>query len=109
MAIVSARSFCCGLVGVAVLGGAPAQAAPDTNTTAIEELVVTATKRQEDVQSVPIAETAYSGATLERMGVTSFVEAARFVPGLQIAPANNNGTTEVLIRGIGLSGANPGF
>lgn len=106
---VRARTFWFGLTSVVALGGQQAAAAPDPNSTAIEQVVVTATKRQEDVQSVPIAETAYSGAALERMGVSSFVDVARFVPGLQIAPANNNGTTQVLIRGIGSSGANPGF
>ncbi|HEY2661864.1 MAG TPA: hypothetical protein VGI79_19240 [Caulobacteraceae bacterium] len=64
MKTAGVRSFSCGLIGVAMLGGQQAAAAPSPNSTAIEEAMVTATKRKEDVQSVPIAETACSAAAL---------------------------------------------
>jgi len=87
-------------------GGAWAQ---EKKGAVIEEITVTANKRKEDIQQVPIAVSAFSGENLEKLGLANFVEAARFVPGLQIVNSNVNRNSTVLIRGIGSSGTNPGI
>lgn len=93
--------------GVARAQAAPAKPADDT--AQVETLIVTATKRAEDIQDVPMSVSAVSGATLERQGITSFTEAAQQIPSLQVVQSNNNRNSTVLIRGIGSSGTNPGI
>jgi len=67
---------------------------------AIEEVVVTATKRPESVQDIPIAVSAFTGAQLEAAGVKDIRDIAAQTPGLQV---KSKGETEgsVFIRGIG--------
>jgi outer membrane receptor protein involved in Fe transport len=49
---------------------------------ALQEIVVTAEKREERLQDVPAAVSALTGATLEAMGAQSFTDYARSIPGL---------------------------
>lgn len=67
--------------------------------TAVEEIVVTAQKREQQALDVPMALTAYSGERLEALGVQDFADLSRFTPGLvvQNQSANNPG---FVIRGI---------
>jgi iron complex outermembrane receptor protein len=71
-----------------------------TQELAIEEIVVTATKRAESVQDIPLAVTAFTGAQLEEAGVKDIRDIAGQTPGLSITA---RGETEgnVFIRGIG--------
>jgi outer membrane receptor protein involved in Fe transport len=48
----------------------------------LEEIIVTATKRELTLQEVPLSITAFSGAQLERMGATDFFDYATRVPNL---------------------------
>ena len=65
---------------------------------AIEEVVVTARKRDESMQDVPIAITAFSGDQLRDAGVTNIKTLGLQVPGLQI---DESSTAQIWIRGIG--------
>ncbi len=49
---------------------------------AIEEIVVTATKREESLQDVPIAVTALTGDALEELGITNFADYVLQLPGV---------------------------
>jgi len=66
----------------------------------IEEVVVTARKREERLQDVPIAVSAISADMIERQQINSIREIAAFAPGLQI---NSDGVNRafISIRGIG--------
>lgn len=88
---------------------ARAQTAASTTSNQVETLIVTATKRAEDIQDVPMSVSAVSGSTLERAGIANFTEAARQIPSVQIVQSNNNRNSTVFIRGIGSSGTNPGI
>jgi len=90
----------------ALLCAAPAAA---QDATEVETIVVTAQKRAEDIQDVPMAVSAISGDQIEKRGVTSVTELARFLPSVQITQSNNNRNTTVFIRGVGTSGTNPGI
>ena len=48
---------------------------------ALEEIVVTARKRSESLMEVPLAITAFSAATLEKMALTEMTDLATFTPG----------------------------
>ena len=80
-----------------------------TSFAAIEEIVVTAQKRTESVQDVPISITALSGDDLARRGLNDLQEVARYVPNFDMPSSNNLRNVRVRIRGIGSSGTNPGI
>ena len=75
----------------------------------VDEIIVSAQKRQESVQDVPISITAFSGADLETKGVTDFTDIAQTVPNFDLPVSNISRNVSVRIRGIGSSGTNPGI
>lgn len=87
--------------------GAPAYA--QANEAQLEELVVTAQKRAENVQDVPLSITAISGRDMEAARIDNFRELSAIVPSLRMEGTNNTRNTTVSLRGIGNSGANPGI
>jgi iron complex outermembrane recepter protein len=67
---------------------------------ALEEVLVTATKRgAENIQSVPIAISAYTGDQLQKLGIESFSSIDLKTPGLVFT--SNSGTVQPFIRGVG--------
>ena len=76
---------------------------------AIEEVVVTAQKRAESVQDVPISITALSGEDLIRRGLNNMQDVARTVPNFDLPASNNMRNVSIRIRGIGSTGTNPGI
>lgn len=66
---------------------------------ALEEIVVTATKRSESLQRVPLSITAMTSATLEQKSAESFADYARSVPSLSFIDLGA-GRQRVAIRGI---------
>jgi iron complex outermembrane receptor protein len=62
-----------------------AHAQTGRSTTALEEVVVTARKREESLQEVPIAVTAFSAETLENIGFKTLEDVALRTPGLQFS------------------------
>jgi iron complex outermembrane receptor protein len=72
-------------LSIAALG-----AAVDVSAAALEEVVVTARKREEVIQEVPIAITAITGDVFEKAVVTNFEEATRLTPGFSTPPASTS-------------------
>ncbi|MDZ4375840.1 MAG: TonB-dependent receptor [Phenylobacterium sp.] len=70
----------------------------------VEEVVVTAQKRAENVQDVPISVTAFSGETLEAAGIQDIRDLRRITPSLYLATSSNTSNTRIMMRGIGTSG-----
>ena len=93
--------------GLMTLAPVAAQAAPET--VEVETVIVTANKRAENIQEVPMSVSAVSGDYLERAGITSVTDLSRFIPSVNIAQSNNNRNTTVFVRSIGSSGTNPGI
>ncbi len=86
------------------LGAGTAQAQQPAGT--LEEIIVTAQKRTESLQDVPVAVSALSGVKIEEQGITTIENLRNFVPTLwmtETAIGNN-----IAIRGV-FSGVNPGF
>jgi iron complex outermembrane receptor protein len=65
----------------------------------IEEIVVTATKREESLQDVPIAVTALTGEALEELGITNFADYVMQLPGVT-AGGSGPGQNTIYIRGV---------
>ena len=67
---------------------------------AIEEVVVTARKRSENLQEVPIAISAIDAETMERAGVERAGDYISLIPNVTLVDTANVGDTQVSIRGI---------
>ncbi len=86
--------------GLALIAGAAHAAEPDAPASEqVEELIVTAQKREQKALDVPIALTAYSGAMLDKLGVQEFDKLSAFVPGFQVQNQSPNNPGFVM-RGI---------
>lgn len=71
-------------------------------TLALEEVVITAQKREESLQQTPISITALGAEELQNRGIQSLVDLRTAVPNLEMTPHPNSGTTAlVFMRGIG--------
>src|SRR3984957_11768208 len=92
-------------VALAVAGSpwAAAQTADQGN--ALEEVVITATKRESTVQDTPISVTAISAADIANKGLTDFNSLAETVPGIAMRTAGP-GQTEFEMRGLSSAGGN---
>lgn len=67
---------------------------------AIEEVVVTARKRSENLQEVPIAISAIDAETIDRAGIERPADYISLIPNVTIVDTANVGDTQVSIRGI---------
>jgi outer membrane receptor protein involved in Fe transport len=80
--------------------GARVAFAQDTGNGQLEEIVVTAQKRGENIQEVPSGVTALSAQLLKDVHATQLVDIGAYVPALQIDSAGSPGQTTISIRGI---------
>jgi iron complex outermembrane receptor protein len=70
----------------------------------IEDIVVTAQKREESLQDTPISIAAFSAQDLENKGINGLTDLRANVPNLQLTPfPNNAATTQIFMRGVGLA------
>ncbi len=82
-------------------GVTAANVAPAANGTQLQEIVVTAQKREQSINSVPITVTAVTGDALVARGVTSAADLTKVVPGFSFAPTTF-GEPVYVLRGVGL-------
>jgi len=94
-----------GLSAMMTAGAAQAQDAA-AGETAVEEIVVTAQKREQQALDVPMALTAYSGERLESLGVRDMADLAKFTPGLVVQDQSPNNPGYV-VRGITSDSTDP--
>src|ERR1700758_3103478 len=87
------------LASAVLAGGGIAGAAETTETTTLQEVVVTAQKRVEDVQKVPISLQVLSGEKLDQLQATNFDAFAKYLPSLSYR-SWGPGQTEFFFRGI---------
>jgi iron complex outermembrane receptor protein len=80
---------------------APAATGAAAPAGALEEIVVTATRREESISKVPISITALNQDALDQKGIRDFTDIVRFMPGVSI---DQQGTNAISIRGISSSG-----
>ncbi|MGA0543810.1 TonB-dependent receptor [Brevundimonas sp. VNH65] len=98
------------LVFAGVLGATPALAQQaDPGATQVEDIIVTATKREERLIDVPVAVTAVGGEQLENSGVTDIRELTGLAPSVQFQTPGGGSDSSVRIRGVGTTSTNPGL
>ena len=95
--------FCAGLVSpfaasAALLAGVAGAASADTGL--LEEITVTAQKREQSIQDVGITITAYSGEQMRELGFEDSFDVARMTPGVHISGNNGGQKTLFTIRGV---------
>lgn len=100
------------LAAIAIASPAVAQDADSNNVAEAPDsvIIVTATRRAQDIQDVPIAVTAVSPEQLANQGVVEVRELAQVAPSFSAQTAQTASTTPTLrIRGVGTAGNNIGF
>lgn len=94
--------------------GAPAPApqvlaqAPDVSG-GLDDIIVTARRRAESVQDIPVAIQAMSAETIERRDLTSLEKIASSTPQFTVARASNGAGAQLTMRGIGSSATSIGI
>jgi iron complex outermembrane receptor protein len=87
--------------------GAPASVQPGTGSdggAGLAEVVVTAQRRSENIQNVPIAINAFSGQALQDAGVQTSVQIQQLTPDLTfVGTAGEGQKVNVVLRGVGLN------
>lgn len=95
-------SFMIGSAGLfAPVNTSAQQAEPRTGRASVmEEIVVTARKRTENLQDIPLAVTAFSAAEIESAGLRDVEDVASLTPGFNVAPLFAGDATTPVIRGL---------
>ncbi len=102
---ITMATLIAGIYGLGAGGLALAQAdEQDESANKLEEIVVTATKREAGIYDVPVALSAFTAETMEMAGITDLVDVGKFVPNLNVTEFSAGHTASVnpFIRGIGL-------
>jgi len=95
-----------GALGLAgLLGQAQAQQAAHSDTGQLEEIVVTAEKREATIETTAISITALSGGDIQDRGFTDLASLMKTVPGVSIR-TSGPGMTEFEMRGVASNGGN---
>lgn len=98
-------SLLAGMISLPSLAHAQEAEAKDSTGNTLEEIVVTARKRTENIQQTPVAVTALTGAALAERGISNISDIAASTPNLRFdagaAISGSSNSTTVFIRGIG--------
>jgi iron complex outermembrane receptor protein len=76
---------------------------------ALDAVIVTAQKREETLQSVPITMNVLSEQALQQAGVRDIKDMQVLVPGLSVTSTSAENQTTARLRGVGTVGDNPGL
>ncbi|MBT8069789.1 MAG: TonB-dependent receptor [Xanthomonadales bacterium] len=101
-----------GLLALTMTPSAFAQTEQDeaTDNSTLEEVIVTATRREESLMEVPIAVTAFSGEELEQFGIPDITYIAQMSPNTTLEVSRGTNTTlTAFIRGVGQQDPVAGF
>lgn len=104
-------------IGAGAAGIAPAIAQESGGTATLSEIVVTAQRREERMQDVPLSIAALDSAAIEKAGIQDFADYATTVPGISFdygqGPSGSRGRFTAGIRGVqrfsGLTDSTIGF
>ena len=101
-------------ISIASLSIGSAAFAQDTTPQASEEddsnvIIVTATKREQTLQEIPISVSVTSGETIERSQVRDLIDLQTLVPSLKVGQLQSSANTNFIIRGFGNGANNAGI
>ncbi len=108
MHIFHKRKITCAVL-LAMAGSVPVIAAEQTavevRNDKIETIEVTATKRTESIQDIPVSVSALNGSSLENLGINNFQDYVEFLPNV-VFQGTGPGQNEIYIRGAATTQAN---
>jgi iron complex outermembrane receptor protein len=87
---------------LALVVSSAGHAADESTSPALEEIIVTATKRSENLQNMPVAIQALTQTELTKQGVFESTDLNHFVPNFQVSSASDQQQPNFTIRGIGV-------
>ena len=96
-------------VALAVAAAVLAGTATAQDVTALEEIVVTATKREQTLQDVPVAVTVTPVETIQKASIQDITDLASIVTSLRVTTLQTSTQTNFVIRGFGNGANNPGI
>ncbi len=76
-------------------------AAADAPESGLEEIVVTAQKREQNMQSVPVSVTALGAEAIENQRIADFSDLTRAAPSLTITQTTSSPNNSIILRGVG--------
>ena len=97
-----ALSLMAGVGQAAAATAAANAAASDQGAGSVTELVVTAEKREQSLQRVPVAVSVFTGSQRDAIGINTVADVTNFAPGFTYDPGN----VHAFIRGIGRTSVN---
>ncbi len=97
---------CLGLIGM--IGAHAQQAAPKADENTVQEVTVTATRRAEPLQKVPVAVSVLDGQALEQANLNTLGAMASQVPSVNFRTNASNKDTSLFVRGVGTISTSPG-
>lgn len=87
----------------------PPQTEDDDGGASLNDIVVTAAKREQRLQDTPIAVSAVSEGAMQALNVSNVGELVTFVPSLNFVQGPSTGTTQFTVRGVGTFASNDGL
>src|SRR5688572_28469633 len=101
----------CGTASAVVLAGLTpiADKAQETDVPTVDSIVVTAQKREQNLQDVPVVVTAVGAKLLQDTGIKDIKDLTILTPGLTVTSTSSEASTTARIRGVGTVGDNPGL
>lgn len=97
------------IVAIAVASVLASAAASAASSDGLEEIVVTATKREQTLQDVPVAVTVTSAQTIQQTAIRDVLDLQSVVPSLRVSQLQTSTQTNFIIRGFGNGANNPGI
>ena len=95
LSLILSSSFLCSMAG-----GMAASPALGADALALEEVIVTARKRAESLQEIPMAITAFTAADIQDAGIRSIQDVASLTAGFNMAPLFGGDAATPVIRGL---------
>ncbi|HWT52708.1 MAG TPA: TonB-dependent receptor plug domain-containing protein, partial [Caulobacter sp.] len=102
----------CGTASAVVLAGLGASSAAQAQTSdvqTVDSIIVTAQKREQNLQDVPVVVTAVGAKLLRDTGVKDIKDLTILTPGLTVTSTSSEASTTARVRGVGTVGDNPGL
>lgn len=99
------KLHCAILTAIAASSSLYAEEVKKQEKASIEVIEVTATKRAESIQEVPVTVTALTGDSLEKLGVSNFDQYVEFLPNV-VFQGTGPGQNEIYIRGAATTQTN---
>ena len=102
MKFIRAQKSCLALAVASVFASGIAQAA-------IDEIIVTANKREQTLQDIPVSVTVTTGDTISKAAIQDIIDLQSVVPTLRVSQLQSSTNTSFAIRGFGNGSNNEGI